>query len=554
MNQPRRENSNDPPDRAFLDHLPVPIWEEDLSSVKRHLDKLKERGVTNFPEYFDKHPEIAAQCSTLVRITAINDAALAMYKADRKEILRYGLSPIFKEESDVAFLKQLIAVAEGKTTFEGDVTTYTLAGDAKHVVLKWSVLPEQTETYSRVFTVAFDITDRIEQELSRHQSEQQKQQAIRLESLAELSGRLAHDFNNSLLAILGFSDLLLNQLPEDSSEKDMVQQIDDAAQRAAELTSQLMAYSGKTEPTMIPLDLTELIENIKPRLKERKTGKVILKYNTTTDLPPIEGDQAQINQTISNLVDNAGEAIGDKVGIVTISTGTIKCDARRIKRAYASERLTSGTYVLLEVSDTGCGMDKEQTDRVFEPFFSTKSKERGFGMSLVLGIMRGHNGAIEVHSEPDEGTSFRLLFPVSKKKPSEEAEKEALADEKWKAHGTILVIDDEAFVRKVLTAMLQTIGFKVLTAHDGITGVDAYRKNSKDVVAVILDVVMPGMSSEETFREIRALNKEAAIVLSSGYSEKEASKRFSIPGIAGFIHKPYRRKELEASLRRILSP
>jgi DNA-binding NtrC family response regulator len=138
-------------------------------------------------------------------------------------------------------------------------------------------------------------------------------------------------------------------------------------------------------------------------------------------------------------------------------------------------------------------------------------------------------------------------------KPVKKVEQEAPPDRKWKPHGTILVIDDEAFVRNVLTAMLQAIGFKVLTARDGMTGMDAYKKNTKDITAVILDVVMPGMSSEDTFREIRAVNKDATIVLSSGYSEKDAGKRFSIPGIAGFIHKPYRRKALEESLRKILA-
>ncbi|MBI2880217.1 MAG: response regulator [Candidatus Tectomicrobia bacterium] len=375
-------------------------------------------------------------------------------------------------------------------------------------------------------------------EEERKQLEAQFQHTQKLESLGVLAGGIAHDFNNLLMSILGYAGLAMIDVPLESPARYSVEQIETAGLRAAELTNQLLAYTGKTPLIIQPLSLSKLVEEMAHLLEAIIPKAVVVEYHFDPDPPPIDGDASQLRQVAMNLITNASEAIGDGSGVIRVSTGEIEVDHSYLSETYLGHELPDGRYVFLEVSDTGSGMDEEMRERIFDPFFTTKSTGRGLGLAALMGIVRGHRGAIRLHSEPGRGTTFRVLFPCSEQAGEEPPGRPRIA-RGLQGRGTILVVDDEDSVRTVSRMMLEKCGFTVLTARDGKEGVDLFREYSDNIAAVILDLTMPQMDGEEAFHEIRRIRPDARVMLSSGYPEEDASYRFAGKGLAGFIQKPY---------------
>jgi CheY-like chemotaxis protein len=265
----------------------------------------------------------------------------------------------------------------------------------------------------------------------------------------------------------------------------------------------------------------------------------------------VEADTSQMRQIIMNLVINASEAIGDKSGVIAITTGCMDCDRNYLKDVWLDENLTDGLYVYLEIADTGCGMDKETMAKLFDPFFTTKFTGRGLGMAAVLGIVRGHKGAIKVYSEPGRGTNFKILLPASGK-PAELFNRESCGEDlRWS--GTVLLVDDEETVRGMGVEMLKELGFTAITATDGREAVEMFR-NTPEIAFVILDLTMPHMDGEQCFRELRLLKPDVKVIMSSGYNEQEVTQKFIGKGLAGFIQKPYRLSSLRDTIQSVLQP
>jgi CheY-like chemotaxis protein len=276
--------------------------------------------------------------------------------------------------------------------------------------------------------------------------------------------------------------------------------------------------------------------------------KAVLRLNPHQSLPPVEVDGTQMRQIIMNLVINASEAIGDKSGVIAITTGCMDCDRSYLKGVWLDQNITEGLYVYLEIADTGCGMDQETLTKIFDPFFTTKFTGRGLGMAAVLGIVRGHKGAIKVYSEPGKGTSFKILLPASNR-PAELFNGESHKDD-WQGSGTVLLVDDEETVRGIGSEMLKELGFKSITANDGREAVEIFR-NTPEITFVILDLTMPHMDGEQCFRELRKMNPDVKVIISSGYNEQEVTQKFVGKGLAGFIQKPYRLSDLKNTIRGI---
>ncbi len=401
----------------------------------------------------------------------------------------------------------------------------------------------------RILGTHTDITERKQIEAERLEMERRLLHTQKLESLGVLAGGIAHDFNNLLMVILGYADLSLLEVSPVSPVRPKIQEIIKASHRAADLCRQMLAYSGKGNFVIEHMYLNEVIEEMTHMLKTSISKKVLLNLNLEKMAPPIEGDPAQIRQVIMNLVINASEAIGDKSGVVTVSTGARYCDAAYLQETFHVDSLPAGLYVSAEVSDTGCGMDRETQLRIFEPFFTTKFTGRGLGMSAVLGIMRGHKGALKVYSEPGRGTTFRLLFPASAEAGKTSTGEGAAPGSEWHGSGTVLLVDDEETVLAVGRSMLETLGFSVITAWDGREAVEVYRLRGREIAFVVMDLTMPHMSGEEAFRELRRIDPGVKVFISSGYSEWEISARFAGKSLAGFIQKPYQIAELRNVLR-----
>jgi PAS domain S-box-containing protein len=396
-----------------------------------------------------------------------------------------------------------------------------------------------------------NVTDRKRAEEERQKLEVQIQHTQKLESLGVLAGGIAHDFNNILTGILGYADLALLELPTHSPARSLIGEAVNAARKAADLTKQMLAYSGKGKFVVQALDLNDVVEDMVHLLQVSISKKCVLKYDFMKNLPAIEADPVQMRQILMNLIINASEAIGERSGVIAVTTGAMHCDRAYLSEAYLDEGLVEGLYVFLEVADTGCGMSEETRARIFDPFFTTKFTGRGLGLSAVLGIVRGHRGAVKVYSEWGKGTTFKVAFPATnlavvtdrKGKPPEPA---------WRGSGTVLIVDDEETVRGLARHMLARMGFTVLTAADGREGVEVFRSAADQIRLVLLDMTMPRLDGEETFREMRRIRSDVKAILSSGYNEQSATNRFAGKGLAGFIQKPYRYEELMAIVRAVL--
>ncbi|MCP4375105.1 MAG: response regulator [bacterium] len=410
-----------------------------------------------------------------------------------------------------------------------------------------------------VTTMGMDVTAGKQAAKQRLNLERQLQHAQKLESLGVLAGGIAHDFNNLLVAIMGNADLAMYELSPHAPARENIQEVLNASKRAAELAKQMLAYSGKGRFVIEPISLNKFVEEMAHLLDISISKKAVIKYNFTDDLPTFDGDAAQIRQIIMNLITNASEAIGDKSGVIALSTDMMNCDRAyldgldEILLAGLSEPLSEGLYVYFEVADTGCGMDTETIEKMFDPFFTTKFTGRGLGMAAVLGIVHGHGGGIKIYSEPGKGTTLKILFPA--KSPGNATaiqQQHTSEDEAWCGHGTILLVDDEETVLTVGKQMLEKMGFDVLTACDGRKAIEVFEAHSDDIVCVLLDLTMPHLNGEAAFRELRRLRSDIAVILCSGYNEQDATQRFAGKGLAGFVQKPYSIAILKEKLIHVL--
>lgn len=395
----------------------------------------------------------------------------------------------------------------------------------------------------RVYGINMDISERKRREEERRKLEAQVQHVQRVESLGVLAGGIAHDFNNLLVGILGGASLALLDLPADSSAREHLESIKEAGLRATELTRQMLSYSGKGRFVAEPIKLNDLIVGMEDLLRASVSKKAALQFQLGADVPLIQADAAQIRQVVLNLVTNASDAIGDSNGCITIRTGGSNVDQRQLSQYLFGERGTQTSFAFLNVSDNGCGIEESVRARIFDPFFTTKANGRGLGLATVMGILRGHHAGIQVHSETGKGSSFHILFP---KFVSETAAAPAqpVLGRGVQGRGTVLVVDDEEVMRRVVTMALERLGFSVLTARDGKEGVDLFARHAAETLLVILDVNMPQMSGDEAFRRMREIRSDVRVLLTSGYDQPAAITSATELGLAGFLQKPFRLETL----------
>jgi signal transduction histidine kinase/CheY-like chemotaxis protein len=382
---------------------------------------------------------------------------------------------------------------------------------------------------------------RIEENLRRTQ---------KLESIGVLAGGIAHDFNNILTGILGNASLMLSDTRWEGPERTQLQEIVKSAERAADLTKQLLAYSGKGAFLIGAVDLTGLISETNQLIHLLIPKSVALTFNLSPDLPLVRGDASQLQQVIMNLVINAAEAIPpDRSGAVAVATTVQEVSERDLQRVLVGRDLAPGQFVVVEVRDNGVGMSEETLAKIFDPFFTTKFLGRGLGLSAVHGIVQGHKGALSVDTTPGRGTTFRIFLPATdfELAPSTPAP----SAQRLSGSGTILVIDDEAVIRTFAKRTLEKLGYKVLVANDGREGVAAIL-HDWSIALVLLDATMPVMSGEETFRRIKAARPEVTVVLCSGYAESQAVAPFTSSDLAGFLQKPCTANQLIEKVSTVL--
>jgi len=401
------------------------------------------------------------------------------------------------------------------------------------------------ENEERILLAIEDVTESRRAEAGLRQSQ-------KMEAIGYLAAGVAHDFNNLLMGVIGNASLLMETLGEDDPGRSPLRNIISGGERAAELTRQLLAYAGKGRFYLERVDLSKVVIQTGRLIHASIPPKVQLRLDLDKHLPLLLADPGQMQQVAMNLMVNGAEAIGNAGGAVQVKTGRQTVTGQPLPNLFLDEKVAPGEYVFLEVLDNGAGMDEQTIHRIFDPFFTTKFTGRGLGLAAVLGIVRQHKGALQVHSVPGRGSSFRVLFPVAETVSPRSAE-DAIPDS-LRGAGAVLVVDDEELIRNFSKSALEPYGYTVLLARDGQEGVRLFQERSGDIVLVLLDVALPGMDGLETLERIREIRPGVPVLVCSGFGDIDVEKRFAGQEIAGFFPKPYTVKQLARKVKECLAP
>ena len=502
------------------------------------LDDLK-----NLKQALDEHAIVAAT-DAMGRIKYVNDKFCAISKYSREELIGQDHRIINSGHHPKSFFANLWQTIKAGRVWKGEIRNR--AKDGTFYWVDTTIVPFLDADGKPVQFVAIraDVTQRKEGEEALRQSQ-------KLESLGMLAGGIAHDFNNLLTAIIGNCNLGSMSLPPESPAHPYLDQIEKASLRAADLTKQMLAYAGKGKVMVVNMDLNRLVHEIAQLLSVSISKKASLRFDLAEYLPQVLADPTQIQQVVMNLVTNASEAIGEEDGgTITLRTSVQTLDRNYISMALPAIPLTPGRYVILEVSDSGCGMTPEVIARIFDPFFTTKFTGRGLGLSALLGILRSHGGSLKVYSEPGRGTSMQVYLPAVT--PAESEDAPAAAEVELEGHarrGTMLLVDDENGARAVAVAMANRMGYVVVEASDGLEAVGIFNQRKGEFAVVLMDLTMPQLDGKQAFLRMKAMDAGVRVVLTSGYNELDAMKDFLGRGLAGFLPKPYQWTQFQSVIQ-----
>ena len=445
------------------------------------------------------------------------------------------------------------AAIRGRNSFEIEYRILHREGAEKWVLVRGRPVYDEAGALRFLEGLAIDVTALKRAEAEKLAFERNLLETQKLESLGVLAGGIAHDFNNLLTAVLGNASLARATLGGNTPGLEHLEQIEQAARRAADLCQQMLAYAGKGRLAAGRLDLSELVRDTTSLLEVSVRKNCTLTLQLADALPAVLGDSTQLRQIVMNLVINASDAIGERAGgRIELTTFVRPADPLLFAAALHKPKLAAGTYVGLEVRDNGCGMPPETIARIFEPFFTTKFSGRGLGLSAVLGIVQSHRGALFVESQPGLGSTFRLLLPAEAG-AADPAACAKPADPAQTLRGTVLVVDDEDAVRAVAGAVLRRHGAEVVSAANGTEALEVYRQRGAAISLMLLDLTMPGLSGEDVLRELQKTGAPLRVVVMSGYSEEETMRRCAELGAVDFLRKPFELQAIVDKVRKHLA-
>ena len=485
------------------------------------------------------------------RIAFVNDHTEVLFGYQRSELLGHSVEMLVPERFRGAHVSHRGAYRSlpSQRPMGSGLDLVARRRDGSEFPIDVRLGPLESKDGLRVISVLHDISERKRADVERQLLEEKLQQAHRVEAIGRLTGGIAHDFNNLLTVISGYTEILLRRLAPETEESKEIAEINKAAERAAQLTRQLLAYSRKQNLNPTVLDLNNVVTETQTML-ERLIGENI-EFTTALaeDLGSISADNGQIEQIIMNLALNARDAMPEG-GKLLLATGNITLAHGSTNRR---PDMTPGDYVVFAVTDSGQGMDAATVARIFEPYYTTKARGAGtgLGLSTVYGIVEQSCGYIEVESEPGMGTTFRLYFPQVAEKA--EAFSPKPPDERpLTGSETILLVEDEEALRGVGREILQMYGYTVLLAADGAAGLELAQNYPHPIQLLMTDILMPRMSGIELAAQLSTLRPEMKILYTSGYNDSGDS----LPMIAGarYLQKPYAMEELAHTLRELLDP
>lgn len=482
------------------------------------------------------------------RIVYWNRAASELYDWAATDMYGHNLKAMVAEGSTSGQTGDMLRQLQAGIPWQGELLVRRVDGTAFPVLFTDTPLQDDQGQLIGIISSATDITNRRRAEEERLTLERKMLEAQKLESLGVLAGGIAHDFNNMLSVIIGHTGMLKMDLPADSPLRDSAERIDLTAQRAADLTRQMLAYAGKGHSLVQPLDLNALVREMASLLHTSVPKTVTLRTYLSSTVPVFDADPTQLRQLVMNLVINASEAIGQASGTITLTTDVCRIDAPFLDEALLAGEHGPGEYIMLKVADTGGGMDAATAARIFDPFFTTKSTGRGMGLAVAHGVVRRHRGVMHVASTPGHGTTFTVLFPFAEAEQFEAAEPQRSQPD-WRGSGTVLVVDDEPDIRTILARTLAQAGFDVHVAADGREALAIFRAQADRIVCVVLDLAMPQIDGFEAFFELRRIKPGVPIVVISGYNANDIKRRFAENPPSEILQKPFALAELHRAVR-----
>lgn len=524
----------------LFEHNPAAIWLEDFAEVYRKFDELRSQGVTDFDRYLTDNPQVIAECIALVNVLDINQATVDLHHANSKKELLTNIEHILIEESFTAIKKELLALWNGETRIEVESVIQTFDHIEKAVTIICNVIPGNHDGLSLILVSVHDISEmrRAEKELFRVQQ---------IQSIATLAGGIAHDFNNILTGIFGNLSIAKDQIPKSHKARKFLDAAESSINRATGLTSQLLTFTKGGAPKKEKIAITNLLDavisfdlsgsNIKPVIVAEE------------DLWRVEVDQSQIQQVISNLTINAKQAMTDG-GVLSVSLENY------LITKPSSLGLSPGKYVKIMVKDNGPGIADSSIKRIFDPYFSTKEKGCGLGLTTSFSILKRHGGYLGVSSTLGVGTVFTLYLPASKNITENVGKALPERTEGATKRASILVMDDEEMLRILLTAMLSGLDHQVDSVAEGQAAIDAYQQayeSKSPYDLLIMDLTIPGgLGGKDAIAKILAMHPEARAIVSSGYADDPIMANFADYGFVGRIEKPYTLAQLSQVLLEVL--
>ncbi|MBI2377230.1 MAG: response regulator [Deltaproteobacteria bacterium] len=532
--------------RLLLDEVPVAVWEEDYSEVKRQLDVLREAGVSDLENHLRANPELVRQLAASARVLDVNQTAMAMVEAVSKSQLIGRLDQVFDRESYPQFARGLVML-DRDLKFELDAPHRTLRGDRRRIELRGRVAPGYESDWSRVVVTTVDVTERRKVEEEKAVLEDRLRHAEKLEAIGTLAGGVAHDFNNILAAIIGYADLALTSVEPTSPISEDLQQIATAAARARNLIQQILAFGRRARHERGPVRITSVLREVLRLIRPTMPANIEIRERASTD-GTVWADRTQLHQVLMNLCTNARAAMREKGGLleITVEGGLLTATEAGPKG------LPEGEYVCVSVRDTGVGMDSAVRARIFEPYFTTRpvGHGSGLGLAVVHGIVASCGGTITVESVPGEGSTFRVFLPRLVDPGVDASETKGtvvIGTEK------ILFVDDEPAITEAFRQLLGGLGYEVTATTQSTEALRIFTRSPSSFDLVITDQTMPELTGAELVRSILEIRPGTPILICTGYSDvldESAARRL---GVRGFLMKPIDRLGLAKAVRDALS-
>ncbi len=510
---------------------------------RKHAELLERAATRRVRAVVDASPLPIVTMDREGMVTGWNPAAERLYGYTAAEAVG-GVSPVIPPEEREAFRRLVEATRRDQGARRVSATRRHKNGTTLEITISTAPLRDHTGEVTGLVAIHEDVTEQRQAERASQQFQERLLEAQKLESIGVLAGGIAHDFNNLLTLVLGNAHLARAALPAEHPATEPLRQVEQASLRAAELTAQMLAYAGRGQFVVGPVDPSGVVREGASLLQAALPSPARLLVEPAAGLPAIEADPAQLRQVLVNLVTNAGEALPGNRGTVTVRTGLLHATREFLVTTLLPQEATPGPYVYLEVEDDGAGISAEVQRRMFEPFFSTRFPGRGLGLAAVLGIVRRHRGTIAVESVPGR-TVIRALFPLAGRTAPAAAAPQAPAP---RAH--VLLVDDERDVLRLMRTFLERAGYEVTTAETGEDALARFGELGERLGLVVLDLTMPGMGGDEILAAMAARGPEVPVMLTSGFSEEEVARRCGRMSNAAFLPKPYLPAELVAEVGR----